>query len=115
MGATGTELLRRLRDSDFSKEAIAACDKFLTGEPLAEKPVSADHPQPRIQAKMKRVRDGIERWHKSGKDPGPVGKLMEGAEPLANAGKLDELENLVDQALQMRGESEQVPEVYRQR
>ena len=77
-----------------------------------EKPFSRDQPQLRIQAKMKRVRDGIERWHKSGKDPRSVGKLMEGAQPLANAGKLDELEKLVDQALEMLGETERVPDVY---
>ena len=35
-----------------------------------------------------------------------MGKLMEGAQPLANAGKLDELEKLVDQALEMLGETE---------
>ena len=53
-------------------------------------------------------------WHASGKDPSAVGKLMEGAQPLANAGKLDELEKLVDQALEMLGETEKAPDVYRQ-
>jgi hypothetical protein len=113
MGATGEDLPRRLWDSAFSKEAIAAYQKFLTGQPLVEKPLSKDNPQLRIQAKMKRVRAGIERWHKSGKDPRAVGKLMEVAQPLANAGKLDELEKLVDQALEMLGETEKVPDVYR--
>ena len=47
--------------------------KFLTGQPLVEKPV--DHPQLRIQAKMKRVGAGIERWLSSGKDPSAVGQL----------------------------------------
>ncbi len=67
----------------------------------------------RIQFKMKRVRDGIERWHRSGKDPSAVGKLMEGAQPLAKSGKLIELEKLVDQALETLGETEKAPEVYR--
>jgi hypothetical protein len=105
MGATGEDLPRRLRDSAFGKEAIAAYRKFLAGQPLVEKPVSIENRPLRIQTKMKRVRDGIERWHKSGKDPRAVGKLMEGAQPLANDGKLDELEKLVDQALQMLGET----------
>jgi hypothetical protein len=114
-GATGQDLPKRLWDSAFGKEAIAAYHKFLTGQPLVEKPFSImDNPQFRIQAKMKRVRAGIERWHRSGKDPSAVGKLMEGAQPLANEGKLDELERLVDQALEMLGETEKVPEVYRQ-
>jgi hypothetical protein len=95
---------------------MAAYHKFLTGEPLVEKPVTPmDHPEIRIQAKMKRVRAGIERWHKSGKDPSAVGKLMESAQPLANSGKLGELEKLVDQALEMLGENEKVPDVYRKR
>ena len=38
---------------------------------------------------------------------------MEGAQPLANAGKLDELEKLVDRALEMLGETAKGPEVYR--
>jgi hypothetical protein len=76
MGATGEDLPRRLWDSAFGKEAIAAYRKFLTGQPLVEKPVSRDHPQVRIPAKMKRVRAGIERWHKSGKDA--VGSLLLG-------------------------------------
>jgi len=50
---------------------------------------------------MMRVRDGIQRWRRSGKDPSAMGKLMQGAQPLANAGKLDELEKLVDHAIEM--------------
>jgi hypothetical protein len=38
---------------------------------------------------------------------------MEGAKPLANGGKLDELEKLVDRALEMLHETEKVPDVYR--
>jgi hypothetical protein len=113
MGATGEDLPKRLRDSAFGKEAIAAYHKFLTGQPLVEKSLSTETPQLRIQAKMRRVRAGIERWHKSGKDPRAVGKLMEGARPLADAGKLDELEKLVDRALEMLGETEKAPDVYR--
>jgi len=115
MGATGKDLPKRLWDSAFGKEAIAAYRKFLTGQPLVEKPFSMDHnPQLRIQMKMKRVRDGIQRWHSSGKDPSAVGKLMQGAQPLADAGKLRALEKLVDQALEMLGDTEKVPDVYRQ-
>jgi hypothetical protein len=112
-GATGEDLPRRLWDSAFGKEAIAAYRKFLTGQPLVEKALSRDQPQVRIQAKMKRVRAGIERWHASGKDPSAVGKLMDGAQPLANGGNLVELEKLVDKALEMLGEPDKVPDVYR--
>jgi hypothetical protein len=74
-----------------------------------------DYPQLRIQAKMKRVRAGIERWLSSGKDPSAVGKLMESAQPLSNGGKLEELEKLVDQALEMLGETVQGPDAYRRK
>lgn len=77
MGATGEDLPRRLRDSAFGKETIAAYRKFLTGQPLEQKAVSLDGPEFRIQAKIKRVVAAIDRWHKSGKDPRAVGKLME--------------------------------------
>ena len=113
MDGTGKDTHTRMRESAYGKEAIAAYHKFLTGQPLVEKPVSMDNPLFRIQAKIKRVRDGIQRWHSSGKDPSAVGKLMQGAQPLANGGKLDELEKLVDQALEMLGETEKVPDVYR--
>ena len=41
-GTTGKDLPNRLWDSAFGKEAIAAYHKFLTGQPLVEKPVSMD-------------------------------------------------------------------------
>jgi hypothetical protein len=117
-GATGTDLPTRLSQSAYGTEAIAAYRKFLTGQPLVEKASSVERWQVRVQrigAKMKRVRAGIERWQSSGKDPSAVGKLMEGAQPLGSAGKLRELEKLVDQALEMLGETETEPEVPRQK
>ena len=111
-GATGEDLPKRLRDSAFSEEAIAAYRKFLTGQSLLEKAVSVDRPEFRIQVKMKRVHEGIQRWHSNGKDPSAVGKLMEGAQPLANDGKLFELEKLVDRALEMLGETGKSPDIY---
>jgi hypothetical protein len=113
MGATGQDLPKRLWESAFSAEAIAAYRKFLTGQPLVAKASAVDHPEFRIQAKMRRVRDGIERWQKSGKDPSAVGKLMERAQPLGTEGKLIELEKLVDRALDMLGENDKVPDAER--
>ena len=49
----GKDLEKRLWDSAFGKEAIAAYQKFLTGQPLLEKPFSMDNPTYRIQAKIK--------------------------------------------------------------
>jgi len=114
MGATGSDLPKRLNASAFGEEALAAYHKFLRGQLLMEKAVSVDHPQFRIQAKMKRVRAGIQRWHSSGKDPSAVGELMQGIQPLMIGGKLNELEKVLDQALEMLGETEAAPDGYGQ-
>jgi hypothetical protein len=111
-GGTGADLPKHLQERAFDKEAIAAYQKFLSGQRLVENPFFRDNPLLRIQLKMKRVRDGVQRWHRSGKDPSAVVKLMQDTKPLANAGKLHELEKIVDQAIEMLGETEKVPEVY---
>lgn len=113
-GATGEDLPRRLRESAFGEEAVAAYRKFLTGQPLVEKAASVDNPQFRIQAKMKRVHAGIQRWHRSRKDPSAVGRLTEGIHPLVVAGELDEVEKILDKALKMLGETDDAPDVYGQ-
>jgi hypothetical protein len=111
-GATGAELPQRLEKSAFGEEALAAYHKFLTGKPLAEKAISMDHPQFRIEAKMKRVQAGIQRLHASGKDPSAVGDHLKGIAPLMDKGQFAECEKLLDQALEMLGETGKAPNVY---
>jgi hypothetical protein len=101
VGATGEELPKRLSDSAFGDEAKAAYRKFLKGEPLEEKEVTPDHPRLRLQSKMQRVREGIQRWHAAGKDPSAVGEIMKQMQPLSAAGKLAEMEAVLDRALEM--------------
>ena len=83
------------------------------------KPESGTYlPGKRVMIKVKHARTadcvvaGF-RWHKSGRDPSAVGKLMDGAQPLAKGGKLGELEKLVDRALEILGEAEKVPDASR--
>lgn len=66
MGATGSDLPKRLNASAFGEAALAVYDKFLRGQPLM------------------------------------IG------------GKLNELEKVLDQALEMLGETEAAPDVYGQ-
>jgi hypothetical protein len=113
-GATGSELPQRLRESAFGEEAMAAYHKFLRGKPLEEKIISADHPEVRIQAKMKQVREGIQRWRDSGQDPAEVEQLMRSSQSLLTEGKMEEVEKMLDRALEMLGESIEVPDVYGQ-
>jgi len=99
-GATGTELPVQLVKSAFSSEAIAAYRKFLHGEKLQEKPISADHPEMRIRRKMETLQAGFRSWQKAGRDPAPIGKFVEERLPaLLQANKLDEAEKLIDEAI----------------
>ncbi len=52
-----------------------------------------------IQAKMKRVHEGVQRWQQEGRDPSPIGRILERFEPLMKEGKIDEAEAILDEAL----------------
>ena len=101
IGATGTELPARLEKSAFGPEALAAYSKFLKGEKLREKPISADLPQMRIRRKMETLQAGFRRWQNAGGDPSTIAKTMEEKfKPLLEAGKLIEAEAELDRALE---------------
>ena len=102
------------RESAFGEEAMAVYHKFLQGEPLVEKEISMDHPQFRIQAKMKRVQAGVKLWRESGKDPSEVEKLMQSVQSLMTENKLEEVEEVLDKAIEMLGEKKALPDVYGQ-
>jgi hypothetical protein len=104
-GATGTELPARLEKSAFGPEALAAYRKFLKGEKLREKPISADLPQMRIRRKMETLQAGFRRWQAAGRDPAPIGRFVEERLPaLLKANKLAEAEALLDEALKRLNE-----------
>lgn len=105
VGATGNELPAQLEKSAFSPEALAAYRKFLKGEKLQEKPISADLPQMRIRRKMETLQAGFRRWQSAGRDPSPIGRFVEERLPaLLQANKLDEAEALLDEALKRLNE-----------
>ena len=114
IGATGEDLPKRLDDSAFGEEALAAYRKFLGGQPLLEKIVSADQPRFRIETKMKLVQKEMQRWLAAGKPPLAVARHLEGVQQLMVAGKYEEIEKLLDQALGMLGDTNSVPGVYGQ-
>ena len=56
-----------------------------------------------IQRKMKDVHEGIQRWQEEGRDPSPIGRILERFEPLMKLGKIDEAEAILDEALEALG------------
>jgi hypothetical protein len=100
MGATGTDLSAQLEKSAFSPDALAAYRKFLKGEKLEEKPITAELSATRIRQKMDTLQAGFRRWQAAGRDPAPVGRFVEERLPaLLQANKLEEAEAVIDEAI----------------
>ncbi len=99
-GATGTELPARLEKSAFSTDALSAYRLFLKGDKLKEKLFSEDLPQMRLRRKMEALQAGFRRWQLAGRDPAPIARFVEERLPqLMQAGKLQEAETVLDEAL----------------
>lgn len=58
---------------------------------------------PRLHAKMEKVQAGVQRWADSGRDPSPIGEIMQELEPLMREGKIKEAEAVLDRALKELG------------
>ena len=56
-------------------------------------------PPPGFAAKMERIRAGVARWQSEGRDPSPIGQIMQQFEPLMRAGQIEPANALLDQAL----------------
>lgn len=68
--------------------------------PKAERPVG---PPPQLAAKIQQVVKRAEEMQRAGQDVAPIAKLMQRVGPAAQAGKWDEAEKLVDEALKLLG------------
>ena len=109
------EIIGPVLGEEVAKLKAEGKEALFAGILVGSEPSSDDYSEPNPErTKMKRVRAGIQRWHSSGKDPSAVGELMQGIEPLMISGKLNELEKVLDQALEMLGETEAAPDVYGQ-
>lgn len=58
-------------------------------------------PPPAFAAKMERIKAGIARWQSEGRDPSPVGQMMQQFEPLMRSGQIEPANALLDQALKV--------------
>lgn len=63
---------------------------------------------------MKQVRAGLKRWRDLGRDTSEVEKRIQGIQSLMTENKLEEVERILDQALEMLGETDAAPDVYGQ-
>ncbi len=63
-------------------------------------------PHAALMEKMKRVEAGVQKWVDAGRDPAPVGELMQTFDSLTKQGKFKAAEELIDQALKLLGDGE---------
>jgi len=80
-----------------------------------EKAASVVNPQFRLQMKMKRVQTGLQRMKASGKNPAVVGEHLKDIGTVMDKGQYAEVEKLLDEALEMLGETEKAPNVNGQK
>ena len=104
----------KLQDRERSiKRAQIALMLGLRGKLTAEQRAAlvelrAKNPNPQppsaaLQEKAGRVQNGVARWTEEGRDPTPIGELMNQIDPLLRAGKMREAEAILDQALKLLG------------
>jgi Spy/CpxP family protein refolding chaperone len=56
-------------------------------------------PPPDFAAKMERIKAGIARWQSEGRDPSPIGRMMQQFEPLMRSGQIEQANALLEQAI----------------
>ncbi len=57
--------------------------------------------QAKMEAKMEKVKAGVEKWQNDGRDPSPIAEIMQEFEPLMKGGKVKEAEAVLDKALKL--------------
>jgi tetratricopeptide (TPR) repeat protein len=86
------------------KLAGAACPDQPTSPPGASSSTQAG-PPPSLQRKMQCLQAQIQTWQQEGKDPRPIGEIMQEIPPLVKKQKFAEAERVVDRALKLTGEA----------
>lgn len=62
-------------------------------------------PPPSLQRKMQCLEKQVQKWQQEGKDPQPIGDLMQDFQPLVEQQKFAEAELVVDRALKVAGDA----------
>jgi spore coat protein CotH len=63
-------------------------------------------PPPQLVGKIQRIQKRAEEMQRAGQDVSPIAKLMQRVGPAVQAGKFDEAEKIVDEALKLIGEKQ---------
>lgn len=63
--------------------------------------IPGPQPPPEFVAKMERIKAGIAKWQSEGRDPSPVGQIMQQFEPLMRSGQIEQANALLDQAIKV--------------
>jgi gluconolactonase len=81
---------------DPALKLLSSEDPATTKEPP---PANPEETAQRIQGKIQKLQEGIQKWQSEGKDPSPIGQIMQEFGPLIESGKLKEAEAILDKAL----------------
>jgi Spy/CpxP family protein refolding chaperone len=54
---------------------------------------------PEFAAKMERIKAAVARWQGEGRDPSPIGQMLQQLQPLMQSGKMEQANALLDEAL----------------
>ena len=85
------------------KLAGGACPDQPTSPPAAAPPAPTG-PPPSLQRKMQCLQAQIQKWQQEGKNPQPIGEIMQEIPPLVKRQKFAEAERVLDRALKLTGE-----------
>jgi hypothetical protein len=63
---------------------------------------------------MRQVRAAMQLWREAGKDPAEAEQMLQSIQSLMTQNKMEEVEQVLDKALEFLGETEAAPDVYGQ-
>jgi hypothetical protein len=84
-------------------EPVPESEAVAAGTPLRSADVGEAAKSYAIQRKVGALHAGVRRWQSEGRDPAPVGRIMQEFEPMIRAGRLEEAEAILDRALTVLG------------
>ncbi|MCI0535207.1 MAG: SMP-30/gluconolactonase/LRE family protein, partial [Verrucomicrobiales bacterium] len=91
---------------DQALKMLSTEDPPTAKEPPAAAPANPEAVAQRVQGKIRKLQEGIQKWQNEGKDPSSIGQIMQQFQPLMQDGKIEEAEAVLDKALALLGQKE---------